>query len=162
VENSHKKVTFASLIVTLGIVYGDIGTSPLYVMQSIVGKSILTSELIYGALSLVFWTLTIQATFKYIFITLNADNNGEGGIFALYSLVRRRTPKWTIYVAIVGCAALIADGMITPAISLSSSVEGIERIAKGFPVVPTVIGILLLLFLYLDLKQNPDSLQYRL
>lgn len=147
-ENSHKKVTFASLIVTLGIVYGDIGTSPLYVMQSIVGKSILTSELIYGALSLVFWTLSIQATFKYIFITLNADNNGEGGIFALYSLVRRRTPKWTIYVAIIGCAALIADGMITPAISLSSSVEGIERLAKGFPVVPTVIGILLLLFLF--------------
>lgn len=147
-DKSQQKVTFASLIVTLGIVYGDIGTSPLYVMQSIVGKSLLSAELIYGGLSLVFWTLSLQATFKYIFITLNADNNGEGGIFALYSLVRRRTPKWTVYIAMVGCAALIADGMITPAISLSSSIEGLERLASGFPVVPTVLGVLLAIFLF--------------
>jgi KUP system potassium uptake protein len=147
VENQHSKVTFASLIVTLGIVYGDIGTSPLYVMNAIAGHDVLTKELIYGGLSLVFWTLTLQATFKYIFITLNADNNGEGGIFALYSLVRRRSPQWTIYVAMIGCAALVADGMITPAISLTSALEVAEKSVPGLPVVPGVIAILLALFM---------------
>lgn len=147
-KEQQRKVTFGSLIVTLGIVYGDIGTSPLYVFNAIAGHDILTKELIYGGLSLIFWTLSLQATFKYIFITLNADNNGEGGIFALYSLIRRRAPKWTIYVAMVGCAALIADGMITPAISLTSSLEVAEKALPGLPVVPGVIAILVAIFMF--------------
>jgi KUP system potassium uptake protein len=147
VENQHNKVTFASIIVTLGIVYGDIGTSPLYVLNAIAGHDVLTKELIYGGLSLIFWTLTLQATFKYIFITLNADNNGEGGIFAIYALVRRRSPKWTIYVAMIGCAALVADGMITPAISLTSALEVAEKSLPGLPIVPGVLAILVALFM---------------
>lgn len=147
-DQQQHKVTFASLIVTLGIVYGDIGTSPLYVFTAIAGHDVLTQELIYGGISLIFWTLTLQATFKYIFITLNADNNGEGGIFALYSLVRRRAPKWTIYVAMIGCAALIADGMITPAISLTSSLEVAQKALPSLPIVPGVIAILVAIFMF--------------
>jgi KUP system potassium uptake protein len=148
VKDHQQKVTFATLIVTLGIVYGDIGTSPLYVLNAIAGKDALTQELIYGGLSLIFWTLTLQATFKYILITLNADNNGEGGIFALYALVRRRAPKWSIYVAMIGCAALIADGMITPAISLTSSLEVAQKAIPTLPVVPGVIAILVAVFMF--------------
>lgn len=147
-KDHQQKVTFATLIVTLGIVYGDIGTSPLYVLNAIAGKDALTQELIYGGLSLIFWTLTLQATFKYILITLNADNNGEGGIFALYALVRRRAPKWSIYVAMIGCAALIADGMITPAISLTSSLEVAQKAIPTLPVVPGVIAILVAVFMF--------------
>ena len=147
-NSTHTKVTAASLLVTLGIVFGDIGTSPLYVMSSILGKETITSDLVLGGLSCIFWTLTIQATFKYIILTLRADNHGEGGIFSLYSLIKRTAPKWTIYVAIIGCSALIADGMITPAITLTASVEGLKSLNDTVPVLPIVIVILVALFTF--------------
>jgi KUP system potassium uptake protein len=110
------KITAGSLLITIGIVFGDIGTSPLYVMSALIGENTITRELILGGLSCVFWTLTLQATFKYIILTLRADNHGEGGVLSLYSLIKRTAPRWTIYVAMVGCSALLADGIITPAI----------------------------------------------
>src|SRR5687768_12209790 len=98
------KITAASLLVTMGIVFGDIGTSPLYVMSAILGQNTITKDLVLGALSCIFWTLTLQATFKYIILTLRADNQGEGGVLSLYSLIKRTAPRWTIYVAMVGCS----------------------------------------------------------
>lgn len=147
-SSTHTKVTAASLLVTLGIVFGDIGTSPLYVMSSILGKEPISSDLVLGGLSCIFWTLTIQATFKYVMLTLRADNHGEGGIFSLYSLIKRTAPKWTIYVAIIGCSALLADGMITPAITLTASVEGLKSLNDTVPVLPIVIVILVALFTF--------------
>ncbi len=146
--STKSKITAAGLLVTLGIVFGDIGTSPLYVMAAIVGDNVVTRELIYGGLSCVFWTLTLQATFKYILITLRADNHGEGGVLSLYSLIRRITPQWTVYVAMLGCAALLADGMITPAISLTASVEGLRTFNEHVPVLPIVVIILIGLFAF--------------
>lgn len=143
-----RKVTTGSLLVTLGIVFGDIGTSPLYVMSAILGDSTITRELILGGLSCVFWTLTIQGTFKYVWLVLKADNHGEGGIFSLYTLVRKRAPRWSIYIAMIGCAALLADGIITPAISLTASVEGLHNLSENIPVIPIVIAILVGLFTF--------------
>ena len=145
--NGHKLSAWG-IIVTLGIVYGDIGTSPLYVMRAIVGANIISESIIYGGLSCIFWTLTIQASIKYIMLALSADNKGEGGIFALYGLIRRVSPKWMIYVAMAGCSALLADGIITPAISLTSAVEGLEKLHEHIPVVPIVIAILFCLFAF--------------
>ncbi|MBP7238886.1 MAG: KUP/HAK/KT family potassium transporter [Saprospiraceae bacterium] len=147
-NSSHTKVTGAALLVTLGIVFGDIGTSPLYVISAIVGKNSISSELVLGGLSCVFWTLTIQATFKYVLLTLRADNHGEGGILSLYSLIKRTAPQWTIYAAMLGCSALLADGMITPAISLTASVEGLKTLNDNVPVLPIVIVILVGLFTF--------------
>ena len=147
-NSTKSKITAAGLLITLGIVFGDIGTSPLYVMSAILNKNIVTRDLVYGGLSAIFWTLTIQATFKYIILTLRADNHGEGGVFSLYSLIRRSAPRWTIFVAIVGCSALIADGMITPAISLTASVEGLRGINENIAVIPIVIIILVVLFTF--------------
>lgn len=147
-KSTHTKVTAAGLLVTLGIVFGDIGTSPLYVMAAILGENTITQELILGGLSCIFWTLTVQATFKYIILTLRADNHGEGGIFSLYSLIKRTAPRWTIYIAMLGCSALIADGMITPAISLTASVEGLRSLSDNVPVIPIVIVILVGLFTF--------------
>jgi KUP system potassium uptake protein len=135
-KSSHTKVTAASLLITLGIVFGDIGTSPLYVMSAIFGKNIITPELVLGGLSCIFWTLTLQATFKYVSLTLRADNHGEGGVLSLYSLIKRISPQWMIYVAMLGCAALLADGMITPAISLTASVEGLKTLNDTVPYCP--------------------------
>ena len=120
----HSKLTAAGLLITLGIIYGDIGTSPLFVMNSIIGKNIINENLILGGLSCIFWTLTLQTTLKYVIITLSADNHGEGGIFALYALVKRTRIQWLIVPAIIGGSALLADGIITPPISVSSAVEG--------------------------------------
>jgi KUP system potassium uptake protein len=145
-EHLHK-ITLAGLLVTLGIIYGDIGTSPLYVMKAILGTKTVTEDLVLGAVSCVFWTLTLQTTFKYVLLTLNADNNGEGGIFALFSLVRR-TRKWLIVAAIVGGATLLADGIITPAISVSSAVEGLRLINEDIPTVPITIVIISILFIF--------------
>jgi KUP system potassium uptake protein len=147
-KNIHSKVTGAGLLITLGIVFGDIGTSPLYVMGAILGKGVVTRELVLGGLSCIFWTLTLQATFKYIILTLRADNHGEGGVLSLYSLIKRLAPGWTIYIAMLGCAALLADGMITPAISLTASVEGLKTLTDTVPVIPIVIVILVGLFTF--------------
>lgn len=143
----HKRITTAGLLTTLGIIFGDIGTSPLYVMKAIVGERPITEDLILGALSCVFWTLTLVTTFKYIFLTLQADNNGEGGIFALYALVRKRR-KWLYIPAVIGASTLFADGIITPPISVSSAVEGLHIVNPDLPVMPIVIVIITLLFMF--------------
>ncbi len=138
----------AGVLITLGIIFGDIGTSPIYVMNAIVSGHNISKELVLGGLSCVFWTLVIITTFKYVYLTLNADNRGEGGIFALYALVRRYKVTWTIFPAIIGCASLIADGFITPPISISSAVEGLKILNPSIPTVPIVLVILFFLFVF--------------
>ncbi|MBI3521238.1 MAG: KUP/HAK/KT family potassium transporter [Bacteroidetes bacterium] len=140
------KVTLAGLIVTLGIIYGDIGTSPLYVMSAIVGKGPINADWVKGGISCIFWTLTLQTTIKYVILTLRADNKGEGGIFSLYTLVKRTKFKWLLVPAIIGGSALLADGIITPPISVSSAVEGLKVYNTDLNTVPIVIGILCGLF----------------
>ncbi|SMC00138.1 K potassium transporter [Hymenobacter roseosalivarius DSM 11622] len=142
---SHTAISTGGLLIALGIIYGDIGTSPLYVMKAIVPGNI-DPRLVYGGISCVFWTLTLQTSIKYVLLTLNADNNGEGGIFSLFALVRRRA-AWLTVPAIIGGAALLADGIITPPISVSSAIEGLEAVYPGIPTVPIVIAILAALFL---------------
>ncbi|MBK6989820.1 MAG: KUP/HAK/KT family potassium transporter [Bacteroidia bacterium] len=134
------------LLITLGIIYGDIGTSPLYVMKAIVGKQPINPEVVLGGISCIFWTLTIQTTFKYVMLTLRADNKGEGGIFSLYALIRRTKVRWLIWPAIIGGSALLADGIITPPISVSSAIEGLRMYNPEIPTVPIVIAILTALF----------------
>lgn len=144
------KVTAAGLLVALGIIYGDIGTSPLYVFDEIIHGKVITELLVVGSLSCIIWTLTLQTTIKYVILTLKADNRGEGGIFSLYTLVRRRR-KWLVLPAMIGGAALLADGMITPPISVTSAIEGL-RITPAFThvsqatIIYIVIAILALLF----------------
>jgi KUP system potassium uptake protein len=144
---SLNRVTFASLLVALGIIYGDIGTSPLYVLKAIVGERIIDETLVFGGVSCIFWTLVFQTTIKYIWLTLKADNKGEGGIFSLYALVRRYG-KFLVIPTILGATTLLADGIITPPISVASAVEGLELIIPGAPTVPIVIVILSLLFFF--------------
>ncbi|MCS6929460.1 MAG: KUP/HAK/KT family potassium transporter [Saprospiraceae bacterium] len=147
----YHRLTLTGLIITLGIIYGDIGTSPLYVMRAIVGEGVIDRETILGAVSLVFWTLTIQTTLKYVLLVLQADNNGEGGIFSMYTLVRRRR-KWLLYPAMIGGAAVLSEGMITPPISVSSAIEGLGSVQQlqhvEIPTVQITVGILLALFLF--------------
>jgi len=145
-RNLHTKLTLGGLLVTLGIIYGDIGTSPLYVMKAILGEHTINTDEVLGGISAVFWTLTLQTTLKYVIITLNADNHGEGGIFALYALVKKTKIKWLIVPAIIGGSALLADGIITPPISVSSAVEGIKTYYPEINTIPIVIGILFTLF----------------
>ena len=121
------RVTAAGILIALGIIYGDIGTSPLYVLNAIVSGRVITENLILGSLSCIIWTLTLQTTIKYVILTLKADNRGEGGIFSLYALVRRQK-KWLVLPAMIGGAALLADGIITPPISITSAVEGLKQI----------------------------------
>ncbi len=142
----HSKLSAAGLLITLGIIYGDIGTSPLYVMKAIIGNSIISKDLVLGGLSCIFWTLTLQTTLKYVIITLSADNHGEGGIFALYALVKKTKIQWLIVPAIIGGSALLADGIITPPISVSSAVEGLRIFKPDIPTIPIVITILFILF----------------
>lgn len=125
--HSTNKATGAGLLIALGIIYGDIGTSPLYVLNAIMKGRMVTEELVVGALSLIIWTLTLQTTVKYVILTLQADNKGEGGIFSLFALVRRRK-RWLVLPAMIGGAALLADGMITPAISVTSAIEGLKQV----------------------------------
>ena len=143
------KVTATSLLVALGIIYGDIGTSPLYVLKAIVGERPITEILVYGGISCVFWTITFLTTFKYIYLTLKADNHGEGGIFSLYALVRRYG-KYLVIPTILGATTLLADGIITPPISVASAVEGLTSIKglENLPTVPIVIVILSGLFFF--------------
>lgn len=145
-SSQHNIISLSSLIITLGIIYGDIGTSPLYVMKAIIGNSIIDSSVIIGAVSCVLYTLTIQTTIKYVIITIRADNHGEGGIFSLYSLLKKLRKGWVIIPAIIGGCALLADGIITPAISISSAVEGLKIYYPQLDVVIIVIVILFVLF----------------
>lgn len=146
-----KKLSFIGVLVSLGIVFGDIGTSPLYVMKAIVnarsqGSNMPFNEYIEGALSCIIWTLTLQTTIKYVIIALRADNKGEGGILALFSLVRNLKKGWLYLIAIIGAAALIADGVITPSLTVMSAIEGLEIYNPHTPVVPITIGILIAIF----------------
>ena len=145
-QSLHSKLSFGGLLISLGIIYGDIGTSPLYVMKAILGEYVINADIVLGGVSAVFWTLTLQTTIKYVIITLNADNHGEGGIFALYALVKKMKIKWLIVPAIIGGSALLADGIITPPISVSSAVEGIRTYYPNINTIPIVIGILFVLF----------------
>jgi KUP system potassium uptake protein len=156
-HNDISKLTLSGILVALGVVYGDIGTSPLYVMNSILvgngGLKNISEGFVLGALSLIFWTITALTTIKYVFITLNADNKGEGGIFSLFTLVRHRA-KWLIIPAMVGGSALLADGMLTPAVTVTSAIEGLDLIpsfkatfgANEYSIIIIVILILSLLF----------------
>ncbi|HKG08162.1 MAG TPA: KUP/HAK/KT family potassium transporter, partial [Pedobacter sp.] len=149
-STSHNRVTIAGLLIALGIIYGDIGTSPLYVLNAITNNKTITDQLVIGSLSLIIWTLTLQTTVKYVILTLNADNRGEGGIFSLFALVRRRK-KWLVVPAMIGGAALLADGMITPPISVTSAIEGLKQVPaisniSQSTIVLIVIGILTVLF----------------
>lgn len=144
------KVTAAGLLIALGIIYGDIGTSPLYVFSAIINGRVISEELILGGISCIIWTLTLQTTVKYVILTLRADNRGEGGIFSLYTLVRRRR-KWLVAPAMIGGAALLADGMITPPISVTSAVEGLAQLPQfaaitEMQIVTIVLCILSVLF----------------
>jgi KUP system potassium uptake protein len=144
----HHPFSLAGVLVGFGIIYGDIGTSPIYTFKFIVGERPITEDLILGGLSCIFWTLALITTVKYIYLALNADNKGEGGIFALYALVRRYKASWVIFPAIIGCCTLIADGFITPAISVSSAIEGLRLVYPSIPTTTIVISILLALFIF--------------
>ena len=135
------------MLIAIGIVFGDIGTSPLYTFSAIIGTRTIEPILALGGLSAIFWTLTFQTTLKYVIIALRADNNGEGGIFSLYALVKRYSGKWLLYPAIIGGSFLLADGIITPPISISSAIEGLRIYSPDLPTVPIVIVILVLLFI---------------
>ena len=143
----HHRVGFLGLLITLGIVFGDIGTSPLYVMKAILhtGEAIDESTIL-GALSCIIWTLTLQTTIKYVCVALRADNNGEGGILALYALLRKMKSKWIYLLAIIGASTLLADGIITPAITVTTAIEGLESISPNLPVVPITLGIITIIF----------------
>ncbi|MFC3755874.1 KUP/HAK/KT family potassium transporter [Chryseobacterium tructae] len=146
-----KKLSFVGVIVSLGIVFGDIGTSPLYVMKAIVnarkdGATMPFDEYIEGALSCIIWTLTLQTTLKYVIIALRADNKGEGGILALYSLVKKLKKKWLYVVAIIGASTLVADSVITPSLTVMSAIEGLKIYNPETPVVLITIIILFIVF----------------
>ena len=149
-KKNINKATPVGLIIALGIVFGDIGTSPLYVLNAIIRDRLISSELILGSLSCIIWTLTLQTTIKYIILTLKADNNGEGGIFSLYALIRRQK-KWLVFPAMIGGAAILADGIITPPITVTSSIEGLKQIPffseiSGVTIISIVIIIIIALF----------------
>ncbi|HNF72179.1 MAG TPA: KUP/HAK/KT family potassium transporter, partial [Chitinophagaceae bacterium] len=149
-HHNLNKATGAGLLIALGIIYGDIGTSPLYVFNEIIKDKGISEVLIFGGLSCIIWTLTLQTTVKYVFLTLKADNKGEGGIFSLYALVRRRK-KWLVIPAMIGGAALLADGMITPPISVTSAIEGLRQVPvlhqiTEHSILLIVLSILTLLF----------------
>src|ERR1700743_1447857 len=150
VSKQINKVSFANLVIALGIIYGDIGTSPLYVLNAIIQGRVIEEKLILGALSCIIWTLTLQTTVKYVWLTLKADNKGEGGIFSLYALVRGQR-RWFSLPAMIGGAALIADGMITPPISVTAAIEGLRQIhflkdIGEWTIVYIVLIILVILF----------------
>lgn len=146
-NSARHKLSLMGVIVTLGIVFGDIGTSPLYVMKAIVrAGNPVNAEYIIGAVSCIIWTLTLQTTVKYVLIALRADNKGEGGILALYALIRRHSRKWFYLLAIVGASTLIADGVITPSITVLSAIEGLKVYEPETPVVPIALCIVTVLF----------------
>ncbi|MBL0272030.1 MAG: KUP/HAK/KT family potassium transporter [Chitinophagaceae bacterium] len=148
------RVTAAGLLIALGIIYGDIGTSPLYVFNAIIGGRTISEDLILGSLSCIIWTLTLQTTIKYVILVLRADNKGEGGTFALFALVRRRR-KWLVIPAMIGGASLLADGIITPPISITSAIEGLKElpslgIEDGSNTVVIIVLSILALFFFMQ------------
>lgn len=147
-KHSLNKVSAGALLITLGIIYGDIGTSPLYVMKAIFGEAPINENLVLGAVSCVLWTLTIQTSIKYVWLTLQADNNGEGGIFSLYTLVKKLKKKWLIVPALIGGSAMLADGFITPPISISSALEGLKIYYPDLQTIPLVIAVIVVLFFF--------------
>ena len=147
-ESTKHKITALTLLVALGIIYGDIGTSPLYVMKAIIGDKPINELLVYGGVSCVFWTLTFQTTLKYIILTLSADNHGEGGVFSLYALVKRFGKGKLVIPTILGATTLLADGIITPPISVASAVEGLGDVIPNIPTIPIVVVIISLLFIF--------------
>jgi KUP system potassium uptake protein len=141
-----KNLSLAGVVITLGIVFGDLGTSPLYVIKAIIeGGSEINELLIYGSMSCIFWTLTLQTTVKYVLITLKASNKGEGGIYALFALLKRKTTR-TAILTMIGASALLADGVITPAITVTSSIEGLRLFNPDIPVIAIVLSIFAVLF----------------
>jgi KUP system potassium uptake protein len=147
-KSTIQKITAASLLVALGIIYGDIGTSPLYVMKAIIKDREISKLLVYGGVSCIFWTLTFQTTIKYVLLTLSADNHGEGGVFSLYALVKRFGKGKLVIPTILGATTLLADGIITPPISVASAVEGLGDVVPGIPTLPIIIVILCGLFFF--------------
>lgn len=146
-EKRCNRMGWIGMLVTLGIVFGDIGTSPLYVMKAIlhVGQRV-DEPMILGALSCIIWTLTLQTTVKYVLVALRADNHGEGGILALYALLRRHKRKWIYLLALMGAGTLLADGIITPAITVTTAIEGLESVSPHLPVLPITLAIITVVF----------------
>lgn len=155
-HSGHSKLTMGGLLITLGIIYGDIGTSPLYVLKAIIkeatlaGEPVINANVVLGGVSCIFWTLMLQTTIKYVWLTLNADNNGEGGIFSLYALVRRRA-KWLVVPAILGGSALLADGVITPPLSVASAIEGLLIVDPTIDTIPIILAIISAIFIFQSL-----------
>ena len=145
--STHKKLTAMGLLIAIGIVFGDIGTSPLYVMRTILrANPHFDANYILGAVSCIIWTLTLQTTLKYVIVALRADNKGEGGVLALFTLIRKRGYRWLFIVAILGASTLIADGVITPAITVTSAIEGLHGLSTDIPIVPIVLFIVSTVF----------------
>lgn len=145
--STHKKLTAMGLLIAIGIVFGDIGTSPLYVMRTILrANPHFDANYILGAVSCIIWTLTLQTTLKYVIVALRADNKGEGGVLALFTLIRKRGYHWLFIVAILGASTLIADGVITPAITVTSAIEGLHGLSTDIPIVPIVLFIISTVF----------------
>ena len=148
----HHPLSFAGVLVTLGIIYGDIGTSPLYAIKAIIGPNVITQELVLGGISAVFWTITILTSIKYVYYTLQADNKGEGGILSLFALIKRKRKKsYLIFVAMIGAAMMLADGIITPPISVSSAIEGLRFFNEDFNTLPFIIVVICGIFLFQQL-----------
>lgn len=145
--STHKKLTAMGLLIAIGVVFGDIGTSPLYVMRTILrANPHFDANYILGAVSCIIWTLTLQTTLKYVVVALRADNKGEGGVLALFTLIRKRGYRWLFIVAILGASTLIADGVITPAITVTSAIEGLHGLSTDIPIVPIVLFIISTVF----------------
>ena len=144
----HRRITAAGSLIALGIVYGDIGTSPLYTVRGVFVARPVTEDVVLGTVSAIIWTLTLLTTVKYVFIAMRADNHGEGGIMSLYALLRRLRLRWLYLPAIVGGAALLADSIITPPISVSSAIEGLQILKPNLETVPIVLAILVALFAF--------------
>ena len=144
------RLTFLGVIITIGIIFGDIGTSVLYVMKSFVNNSdaMMNENLVLGFVSLIFWVMTLQTTTKYVMIALKADNHGEGGVFSLFALIKNKTKRGVVLLAMIGGATLLADGIITPAITVTSAVEGLHDI---IPAIKTndVIILVLVIFIFI-------------
>lgn len=158
INKNVNALTAGGVLVSLGIVFGDIGTSPLYTLNAIFttilgGRQAVTPDVVLGVLSCIIWTLTLQTTIKYVIITLRADNKGEGGIFSLFSLVRKKA-KWLVIPATIGGCALLADGIITPSITVTSAIEGLTNKFDNVPVIPIVIGIITVLFIIQQFGTN--------